>query len=83
MNTDLGKFKKAYRKLVALINDESLTWEQKNAKVFLEPTFVLEELKNTGLIDIKYQRPYSDRTEVLNLQLTCSKKLDYLQELEG
>lgn len=82
MNTDLPKFKTAYGKLVTLINDDSLTWEQKNAKVFLEPAFVLDELKNTGLIDIKYQRPYSDRTEVLNLQLICSKKLDYLQGLE-
>lgn len=84
MNADLGKFKTAYGKLVALINDESLTWEQKNAKLFLEPKLLLNELKETGLLqEFRYTPPASDRTEVLYVQQVCLTKIDYLQGIEN
>ena len=82
MEANLSKFKTAYSKLVALINDESLTWEQKSAKLFLEPKTLLNELSTTGLVDLKGNGPASDRTEVLHVQLVCAQKIDYLQGLE-
>lgn len=78
-NVDLKSFVKAYTKLNELVSDEDLTWEQKHAKVFLDPTFVAEDITNSGMIDVRAITLASNKSEVEKLLVLCKTKLDYLQ----
>ena len=81
-NVELKSFVKAYTKLNELVSDENLTWEQKHAKVFLDPTFVAEDLTNSGMIDVRAITLASNKSEVENLLVLCKTKLDYLRSLQ-
>lgn len=81
MQTNIKEFDKACTVLNNIISSNDLTWEQKNAKVFKNPSEVLTSLVEYGFIRPESITPASDKGELLELQRLCKNKLTYLRNL--
>lgn len=81
MKTNLKTFTAAYAKLVVIINQEDLSWDQRHESIFWHPHLLLTELVDSGLLNLDTLLPSSNKMEVLNLHDLCREKLDYLTQL--